>query len=313
MALVTFESVAEAAQSLLDEGSKASVRAVIAKLGGGSPNAVLPLLNEWKAGRPRVTAADIALDPRIAGLIAEQISTASAQAAKTAEEKAADVLADAEAVAEAGRLAESKAAELELALDAAKAEILTKSRALEDLATERTRDATDAQEKISTLQAQIAGERQRADLAVQTVAKDEVRLQAIPKLEAEVQRLAHVDQKAAVLEAKLIDAQALIEDLRQRLATSEKSAAEAREATAKAGREAEKAHIGEQTALSRLESAQHEMESTRTLLAEAKAEVREARTEVKQAREEAKEARDEAKGLHAKLAEKFSQKPNDKA
>lgn len=304
MALVTFESVAEAAQSLLDEGSKASVRAVITKLGGGSPNAVLPLLNEWKAGRPRVTAADIALDPRIAGLIAEQISTASAQAAKTAEEKAADVLADAEAVAEAGRLAESKAAELELAMDAAKAEILTKSRALEDLATERTRDATDAQEKITTLQAQIAGERQRADEAVQTVAKDEVRLQAIPKLEAELQRLAQVDQKAAVLEAKLDDAQALIEDLRQRLAASDKSAVEAREATAKAGREAEQARISEQAAQARLESALHETESNKALLVEAKAEVKEARAEVKQAREEAKEARAEAKDLHAKLLEK---------
>lgn len=300
MALVTFESVAEAAQSLLDEGSKASVRAVIARLGGGSPNAVLPLLNEWKAGRPSIRATDIALDPRIAGLIAEQISTASAQAAKSAEEKAADVQADAEAVAEAGREAEAKAAELERALDAAKAEILTKGRALEDLATERARDGQEAQEKITTLQAQIDGERQRADLAVQTVAKDEVRLQAIPKLEAEVQRLAQVDQKAAVLEAKLVDAKALIEDLRQRLAASDKAATEAREATAKAGREAEEARIGEQAAQSRLESALHEAESTKALLVEAKAEVKEARAEVK-------EARAEAKDLHAKLLKKSNQ------
>ena len=189
----------------------------------------------------------------------------------------------------------------------AQAEIATRGRAFEDLETDRARDVRDAQEKITTLQAQIAGERQRADEAVQTVAKDEVRLQAIPKLEAEVQRLSQVDQKAAVLDAKLVDAQAVIDDLRQRLAASEKLTVEARETASKASRDAEQARIGEQTALSRLESAQQEMASTRALLTEAKAEVREARADVKQAHEEAREARAEAKGLHAKLLEKTSQ------
>ena len=290
MALVTFDSVAEAAQSLVDAGSKASVRAVIAALGGGSPNAVLPLLNEWKAGRPRVTAADIALDPRIAGLIAEQISNASAQAAKVAEEKAADIQADAEAIAEAGREAEAKAAALELALAEAQAEIATRGRAFEDLETDRARDVRDAQEKITTLQAQIAGERQRADEAVQTVAKDEVRLQAIPKLEAEVQRLAQAGQNAAVLDAKLVDALAVIEDLRQRLAASEKATADARAVKDKVSREAEQARIGEQSATTRLESANRELDSTKGQLVEAKAEV--------------KDAREELKGLRAQLLER---------
>ena len=301
MALVSFESVAEAAESLVKDGGKASVRAVIAVLGGGSPNAVLPLLNEWKAGRPRITASDIALDPRIAALIAEQITTASAQAAKSAEEKAADVQADAEAVAEAGRDAEAKAAELEQALKEASAQVQAKSRALEDLATERARDAQIAQEKFTTLQAQFDSERQRADHAVQTVAKDEVRLQAIPKLEAEVLRLGQVDQQAAVLTAKLDDAVALIEDLRQRLAASEKAASDAREAVAKAGREAEQARISEQSALARLDSAVREAESSKALLIEAK-------DDAKGARAEAKEARAEAKDLHAKLLDKSSQK-----
>jgi len=284
MALVSFESVAAAAESLIKDGGKASVRAVIAVLGGGSPNAVLPLLNEWKAGRPRVTASDIALDPRIAALIAEQISTASAQAAKSAEEKAADVQADAEAVAEAGRDAEAKAAELEQALQEASTQVKAKGRALEDLAAERTRDAQIALEKLTTLQAQFDSERQRADHAVQTVAKDEVRLQAIPKLEAEVQRLGQVDQQAAVLAAKLDDALAVIEDLRQRLATSDKAATEAREAVAKAGREAEQARISEQSALARLDAAVREAESSKALLVEAKEEAKEARTEAKELR-----------------------------
>lgn len=282
MALVTFESVAAAAQSLIDDGGKASVRAVIAALGGGSPNAVLPLLNEWKAGRPLVRASDIALDPRIAGLIAEQIGTASAQAAKMAEEKAADVQADAEAVAEAGRAAEARAEQLEQALEVANAEVLAKTRDLDNLALERERDAEVAQDKINTLQIQLQSERQRADEAVQTVAKDEVRLQAIPKLEADVQRLMQFEQQSAVVTARLEDAHEVIEDLRQRLAMAEKAASEARESATKLGSELEQARSQEKTAQAHLESAARELEGAKSALAEVKAELKEARSEAKE-------------------------------
>jgi chromosome segregation ATPase len=290
MALVSFESVAAAAESLVAEGNKASVRAVIAVLGGGSPNSVLPLLNEWKSGRVAVRSTDVVLDPRFTALLAEQITTARVEAAKTAEEKAADVQADAEAVAEAGREAEAKAAQLEQALEQAQGEIMGKARALEDLAVERERDAEIAQDKINTLQIQLQSERQRADEAVQTVAKDEVRLQAIPKLEADVQRLAAFEQSSAVLNAKLEDAQGLIEDLRQRLAAADKATTEARAATDKVSREAEQARIGEQSAQVKLESSQRETEVFRVQMLEAKAEV--------------KESREELKGLRAQLLDK---------
>lgn len=282
MALVTFESVAAAAQALVDDGGKASVRAVIAALGGGSPNAVLPLLNEWKSGRPLVRASDIALDPRIAQLIAEQISTSNALAAKTAEEKAADVQADAEAVAEAGRAAEARAEQLEQSLEVANAEVLAKTRDLDNLALERERDAEVSQEKINTLQIQLQGERQRADEAVQTVAKDEVRLQAIPKLEAEVQRLVQFEQQSAVVTARLEDAHDVIEDLRQRLVAAEKATSEVRESATKLGSELEQARIQEKAAQARLESAARELEGAKSTLAEVKAELKEARSEAKE-------------------------------
>jgi chromosome segregation ATPase len=290
MALVTFDSVATAAQAITDEGGKASVRAVIQALGGGSPNAVLPLLNEWKAGRVVVRATDIALDPRIAALIAEQISTASVQAAKAAEDRASDVQADAEAIAEEGRIVEARAIELQKALDAAQAEIVIKGRALEDLAVERVRDGEIAQDKINTLQIQLDSASERAEKALQAVAKDEVKLQAIPKLEAQVERLAAFEQSAAVLASKLEDAQGVIEELRQRLAASEKATTEARAATDKANREAEQARIAEQSGKAKLESAQHETESLKGQLMESKAEI--------------KEAREELKGLRAQLLEK---------
>ena len=69
MAIVNFEAVATAAEALQAAGQRASVRAVTAAIGGGSPNAVLKLLGEWKAGRPVVRAADTELDPKITAAI----------------------------------------------------------------------------------------------------------------------------------------------------------------------------------------------------------------------------------------------------
>ena len=293
---ITYDAVAEAASEIALEGGKPSVRLIMAKI-GGSPNTVLPMLREWQSGRPVVRAADIVVNPEIFRLLAEQISTSNAVAAKGAEDRATEAEAEVELLAEAGRAVEAQVEELELALEQAQGEVASKVRALEDLAVERARDGQIAQDKITTLMAQVDGERERADKAVQTVAKDEVRLQAIPKLEAEVQRLAAFEQSSAVLTAKLEDAQAVIDELRQRLALSEKATTEARATTDKVSREAEQARIAEQSAQAKLESATRELEGAKALVVEVKAEV--------------KEVRDEAKELRAKLLEKpkFEAKP----
>ena len=307
MALVTFESVAAAAEKLTNDGSKASVRAVIAELGGGSPNAVLPHLNAWKNGRPLVRASDIPLNPEIARLIAEQISSASAIAAKTAEEKASDVQADAEAVAEAGRAAEALVADLEQSLGQAQAEISTTTRALENLAAERLRDGQIAQDKINALQIVLNSERERADQAGQKMAKDEVRLEsamaqivelkqrleALPALEA---KLHESTERAAVAESQLAGERTHSADLKQRLETSLIAEAKAKEEIEQLRLTAEKSRSAEQTAQAKLESALRETESLRAQLIDAK-------TEVKDAKIDAKEARDEAKELRAKLLE----------
>jgi len=295
---ITYDAVAEAANAIALEGGKPSVRLVIARI-GGSPNTVLPMLREWQSGRPVVRAADIAVNPEIFRLLAEQISTSNAVAVKAAEERATEAEAEVELLAEAGRAVEAQVEELELALEQSQAEIVKKERTLEALEIERARDQQTAQETISTLKAQNDGERQRADEAVQKVAENGVRLEAIPKLEAEVQRLAVFEQSAAVLTAKLDDAQSVIEELRQRLAAAEKATTEARSTVDKVSREAEQARIGEQSAQAKLESALRETESAKSQLVEAKAEV--------------KESREELKGLRAQLQDKPKAEAQPKA
>ena len=288
MALVNFEAVAAAAEAISKEGGKPSVRSVIAHLGGGSPNTVLPLLNEWKAGRVAVRSTDIELDPRIGQIIGELVKSASEQAARAAEERAADVQADAETVAEAGREAESRVQALEIQLAEAQQAIVVKERALEDAQAAAGIEAKNAQERITALQVQLGEERTRADLAVQAVAKAEVRLELIPGLQAEVERLKPFEQQAAVLAANLDSAKTAGVELKGRL--------DAALADAKASHdELERVRISEQSLQAKLDAALREVETLKANLVEAK-------SELVTAREEAKEARAETKEVRAALA-----------
>ncbi len=284
MALVNFEAVAAAAEAICKEGGKPSVRSVIAHLGGGSPNTVLPLLNEWKAGRVAVRSTDIELDPRIGQIIGELVKSASEQAARAAEERAADVQADAETVAEAGREAESRVQALEIQLAEAQQAIVVKERALEDAQAAAGIEAKNAQERINALQGQLGEERTRADLAVQAVAKAEVRLELIPGLQAEVERLKPFEQQAAVLAANLDSANTARGELKVRL--------DAALADAKASHdELERVRISEQSLQAKLDAALREVEALKANLVEAKGDLVTAREEAKEARAETKEVR----------------------
>lgn len=287
MALVTFESVAAAADAISKDGGRPSVRAVIAQLGGGSPNTVLPMLNEWKAGRVAVRSADIELDPRLGQIVVEIVTKASEQAAKSAEERAADVQADAETVAEAGREAELRAERLAGELEKANLTITAKERALEDAQAAAAIEAKNALEKATALQNQLSDERARADQAVQAVAKAEVRLELIPGLQAEVERLKPFEQKTAVLTANLDAASATVSDLKVRL---DAALVDAKEAHG----ELEKVRISEQSLQAKWDAALREIDGLKAALTESKA-------DLVAAREEAKEARADVKALTARL------------
>lgn len=51
MPQITSEAVGNAAEALIARGEKPSVRKIREELGGGSPNAILPLLNAWRDSR----------------------------------------------------------------------------------------------------------------------------------------------------------------------------------------------------------------------------------------------------------------------
>ncbi len=142
-------------------------------------------------------------------------------------------------------------------------------------------------ERITALQQQLDEERDRADLAVQAVAKAEVRLELIPGLQAEVERLKPFEQRAAVLTANLEASRSVSNDLQGRLA---EALADAKAAHA----DLEKSRGAEQSLQAKLDAAMHEIQGLQTALSEVKHDLAEARQDVKDARVEAKEARAEA-------------------
>ncbi|OFJ47569.1 hypothetical protein BA896_023175 [Janthinobacterium lividum] len=285
---VTFEAVAAAAEALSVAGKRASVRNVMDALGGGSPNAVLPHLQAWKAGRPGVRVADVALDGRIITILGEQITSAVADATKAAEARAGDLEADLEAVADAGRLAETRAAELADELARCQGDQQQQAGRLDALTAELERLKLDAAAAVAEARTEAAREREAGEHVRQALVRAELRLEAVPGMEAaladlrgllDVERMARVDAEkaAAVASAKL-------DGMTDRATRTEARIEQIEKQAAGVARELVSANAAVQAGQARLESAARELDDAKKTAADA-------RSAAKKAGEEAAELR----------------------
>jgi chromosome segregation ATPase len=256
MAIVTFETVATAAEALQAAGQRASVRTVTAAIGGGSPNTVLKLLAEWKAGRPVVRIADTDLDTRITDAIKVQMQRVAEQAAAAAEDRAAAAADDLQAISEANTVAEQQIASLIQERDAAIQLTNGQAKVLEKARADAERMSHEAEQQAIKLRDDISKERARQEHASAALAKAEVRLEAIPSLQEEINHLrtslaveqkarVQAEQAAAVANARLIDAEKRAEaaheqavDASNKLEKSEKDLEKARESARIVGEQA---------------------------------------------------------------------------
>lgn len=196
--LVTFDAVAASAESLVASGQRPTVRAVIAQLGGGSPNAVLPHLQAWKGKQTNARVATIELDPRIAAIVAEQIRAAVAAATAAADDRTAELEADAQAVAEAGRMAEERAVELAAELQHVQAECEQLKGRLAALTDEGERARRESAAAAAQANADASTLRGAAEEAREKLARAELRLERLPSLEAMLERVqAELDAERA--------------------------------------------------------------------------------------------------------------------
>lgn len=308
MAVVNFESVATAAEALQAAGQRASVRAVTAAIGGGSPNMVLKLLGEWKAGRPVVRIADTELDTRITEAIKAQMQRVAEQAATTAEERAAGAADDLQALSEAQALAEQQITALTTERDAAQAQGAAIGEQLKAVQADAQRAAEQATNRETGLRQELASERQRQETTVATLARAEVRLEMVPGLQAEIERLRlaletdqqarqAAEQSAAVLAAKLEATERRATEAEERTVKAELATGKTIEKAENTARELLSANAAVQASQARLESAARELD-------DAKKNVATAQTMAQKASDEAAELRGK---LQATTAQKTQQ------
>lgn len=292
MATVTQDRVYAAAEAIEAAGGRASVRSVRDHLGGGSPNQITPFLAAWRAKKPVVAATEIQLDPRIGQLIAEQVRVAAGEAAKRADERAAeaeDTLALCQQ--ENTELTEQLAA-VTSALEDVRAQREQQAGTITELREDLARTRAEALEEIEAADAKADRERESAETARQALARAELRLEALPRLEAEVERLRAAleeaqsgrqvaEQQAAVASAKLEAAAQRVTAAEDRERDARQQASKSLETAEKASGEAHQAQIALQATQARLESTTRELETAQAAAAEAKAELKEIRAELK--------------------------------
>ena len=268
---VTFEQVAAAAEAIKAEGGKTTARAVRERLRTGSMGTIHKMLQQWLAGQGRQAEPALTLPPGVQRAILDFLS----------EELAA------------GRVT--------LAADLA-----DQQQAATDLATENERQmlTIDSQEStIALLQAEIAGqggrliqveadlvrareeanrERQGAELARTELAKALLRLEAMPRMEADLEaarsalsteRATRTDaeKQAAVAVEKAVGIEARFADLQVKAANDTQARAEAEKQAAISARELADARVAVQAAQLPVESAAREIADLKKAVADASA------------------------------------------
>ena len=209
-ATVTYEQIAGIADSIQAAGGKPTLRAVRERVGGGSMGTLNRLLQEWRGGQVRRTTADLTLPPALQRVILDFMRTEIAAAKAPLETEVA------EHQAAAADLATENERQTETIRDlSAQVEAVTAEKAgIEGKAAQMAAD-------LATARDEIARERQAAEAARVELAKAQLRLEGLPRLEAEIDALRaerdrerqgriQAEQEAAVLKAR-------VADLRERL------------------------------------------------------------------------------------------------
>ncbi len=262
-ATITPEQVSAVADALKAEGIAPTLRAVRERLGTGSMGTINKLLQQWKAGQERQAAAALALPPALQRAVLDFMATELAAARAPLEAE----------LAEAQQAAADLAAENERQVTAI--EDLTAQ--LDHLAAER---AT-AEGRAEQLTADLAGskedaarERQAAEAARTELAKAALRLEAMPRLEADLaairaelaaerQGRVNAEQQAAVLAAQKTDLEGRLVDVR---ADAARTVEQLEKAQARLEQQAEaltEARVAQQAAHARAEDLAGRLDASR--------------------------------------------------
>jgi chromosome segregation ATPase len=214
---ITQEQVNAAADRIRAGGAKPTARAIREALGVGSMATVLKFLQVWQAGQVRPPEASVqfpmGLQRTLTDFIAQEVASAKLDLEKDlvlAQQTNADLIAESERLA-------GQVESLGDALERAQADKAELSGRLTQLTVD-----------LESARADALQQREQAETARTECAKLSLRLEGVPRLEADVERLRTVlaqeqhartaaEQTAAVAQAKEAGALSQLQDLQARL------------------------------------------------------------------------------------------------
>lgn len=279
-ATITQEQVNAVADSIRAGGTKPTARAVREALGGGSMATVLKFLQAWQSRQVQAIETPIALP---AGLQRSLVDWIGQEVATAKADLQADLVASQQANGDLIAESERQASTIELqaeALELAQAETATLAGRLAQVDSDLARATDD-----------VNGERQAAEQARTELAKAQLRLEALPRIEAEVSRL-RADLERVAAEKVVAEQAAAVAIARLEAMTDRATKAEA------ANEKAEK----QATAVAQeLATARVQVQSQQVALNGAAREIDDAKTQARDARAEAKTSAEIAAELRGEL------------
>lgn len=290
---ITYEQIAAIADAMKTEGVKPTSRAVRERLGNtGSMGTINKLLGRWKSGQERQISAALVLPPALQRVLLEFMDTELTAARTTLE---ADL---AEQQQEAADLATEN--ERQVIENDAQADTIELLRA--EVSTHQGR-AGQLESDLVVSRDEAARERSGAELARTELAKAQLRLEAMPRLEADLVAVRAVldtertarqvaEQNAAVLAAKLEAAERRATEADARTTKAEAATAQATAKAEATASELVKANAAAQANQGRLESTLRELDAAKGAMAIATA-------AAQKSGEEAAELRGQLEGMKA--------------
>jgi len=223
---VSYESVSAAAEKIVGSGERPTIERVRGILGGGSYGDIGPIFAKWKSGQIKALAVEASIPTEVQQAFIGWARKSEAQRSAELHAELADTANELSLVR--GELVDSELANEE------KAQAIIDLKESESSLTTQLEIMTSACEKATSDARQ---EREAAEHARQALAETNIRLESLPKLEAELaemkseikavnKELALANTAAARDTQKLEAANASITDLKTRVAEASKAAAD---------------------------------------------------------------------------------------
>ena len=180
-ATITYEQIAAVADAMKVEGLKPTSRAVRERAGGtGSMGTINKLLGRWKAGQERQISAALVLPPALQRVLLEFMDNELTAARMPLEAELAEQLQEASDMAEENERQALENQEQAEAIELLRAEVSTHKGRTSQLEAD-----------LAASRDEVARERSAAEQARTELAKAQLRLEAMPRLEGPLQETDH--------------------------------------------------------------------------------------------------------------------------